>query len=824
MSEAKLNSSGLDERRKQIGLWTVGIFAITGLIFFSFSLFALFIVQKGQANISDYILIPTAVLMFIVSATSFFLIRSDHFITGMWFLAAANLVIPPILATLALRNVYPIAITYVITLFTLLVFLIFPRVSRWQALPVAALTILAIIGIELWNPTFRVSQSSNLSSFTAVVIGLAALGFTVFFIRQAFTGNILTKLIVSFIVIAVFSVGIAAFSAQRSLSTSLTESIGNNLSVLSNARAVEIALGIDREKDTLTALSLNKAIEDAAITTANVTPLSQADITRLDEQWRAADTADNNTDPLVASVLDNATASELRNFQGQFPQHVEVFLTNTQGVSIASTNRTSDYLQADEEWWQAAYRDGAFIGQPEYDASSKEIALIMAVTVRENGDGRVLGVLRTTVNFTTLTETLTLGLFGKTGHTNIYLPSGQELKLNVKGDNTVELVEEAAPPEIATLIQSAEKYQVISLDGIPVLVSTAAVRTIGDTGEDTSLISKLDWRVVISQDQAEALLPVNTQTRNTIILVAIIIIVVAFAAFGLARVISGPIIRLNTFAGQVAAGDLTVEAKVETHDEIGALATTFNSMVAQLRDLIGSLEGRVAARTKDLATVAEVGTATATILETDKLLQAVVDLTKERFDLYHSHIYLLDPAGENLVLASGAGEPGRQMMAKGLSIPLDREQSLVARAARERTGVSVNDVTEAPDFLPNPLLPNTRSELAVPMIVGGKVIGVFDVQSDQVGRFTDSDVNIQTTLAAQVATSIQNVRSFEQSKAQADLESLVNSIGQKIQRATTVEDTLQTAIREIGLALGASRVSANIAGHQDGGNSASQNE
>jgi GAF domain-containing protein len=218
----------------------------------------------------------------------------------------------------------------------------------------------------------------------------------------------------------------------------------------------------------------------------------------------------------------------------------------------------------------------------------------------------------------------------------------------------------------------------------------------------------------------------------------------------------------------------------------------------------------VAARTKDLAIVAEVGTATATILETDKLLQEVVNLTKERFNLYHSHIYLLDEAGENLVLASGAGEPGRLMKAAGLSIPLNREQSLVARAAREAQGVTVNDVTLAPDFLPNPLLPETRSELAVPMIVGGRVIGVFDIQSEQVGRFTDSDVNIQTTLAAQVATSLQNVRSFEQSKSQADLETLVNAIGQKIQRAATVEDTLQVAIREVGLALGASRVSISV--------------
>lgn len=228
-----------------------------------------------------------------------------------------------------------------------------------------------------------------------------------------------------------------------------------------------------------------------------------------------------------------------------------------------------------------------------------------------------------------------------------------------------------------------------------------------------------------------------------------------------------------------------------------------------------NLEQRVAARTEDLATVADVGTATSTILDIDRLLQSVVDLTKERFyNLYHSHIYLLDEAGENLVLAAGAGEPGRVMVAEKRSIPLNREQSLVARAAREQKGVIVNDVTLAPDFLPNPLLPNTRSELAVPMIVGGNVIGVFDVQSDQVDRFSDADINIQTTLASQVAASIQNARLYARSKAQADVEALASSIAQKIQRTTSVEETLQTAIREVGLALGAARVSAGISAKQ----------
>ena len=185
----------------------------------------------------------------------------------------------------------------------------------------------------------------------------------------------------------------------------------------------------------------------------------------------------------------------------------------------------------------------------------------------------------------------------------------------------------------------------------------------------------------------------------------------------------------------------------------------------ELQQLSSSLEQRVSDRTKALTTVSEIGTAASTVLDTDKLLQQVVDLAKERFNFYHAHIYLLNETGDTLSLSSGAGEIGRQMVAEGRSIPLDREQSLVARAAREKKGVTVNDVTQTADFLPNPLLPDTHSEMAVPMMVGDKVIGVFDVQSELVGRFTEADISVQITLASQVASAIQNARLFDQTQA-----------------------------------------------------------
>ncbi len=178
-------------------------------------------------------------------------------------------------------------------------------------------------------------------------------------------------------------------------------------------------------------------------------------------------------------------------------------------------------------------------------------------------------------------------------------------------------------------------------------------------------------------------------------------------------------------------------------------------------------EETIAQRAAQLQTVAQLSATANSILEEQKLLQEVVDLIKTRFGLYHAHVYLLDSSQENLVLAAGAGEIGRRMVAEKRSISLAQTQSLVARAARRRTSVIVNDVVRDEGFLPNPLLLETRAEMAVPMIAGQELIGVLDVQADRAGYFGTEDANIQTTLAAQVAIAIQNARSYGQMRQQA---------------------------------------------------------
>jgi signal transduction histidine kinase len=226
-------------------------------------------------------------------------------------------------------------------------------------------------------------------------------------------------------------------------------------------------------------------------------------------------------------------------------------------------------------------------------------------------------------------------------------------------------------------------------------------------------------------------------------------------------------------AGELASRSLTVR-----NESIGELAVDAGSLPGGslsegTREILDAVAGQLSGhlenlrlleqnekRSHELETVAELSATTSTVLDPARLLQSIVDLTKERFGVYHVHIYQADEDAQTLNLAAGAGEVGRKMTAAKHALPMGLERSLVARARRERQALIVNDVRGEPDFLPNPNLPETRSEMAVPMIVGETVLGVFDVQSDRLNGFTDEDANIYTTLASQVAVALQNARLY----------------------------------------------------------------
>ncbi len=269
---------------------------------------------------------------------------------------------------------------------------------------------------------------------------------------------------------------------------------------------------------------------------------------------------------------------------------------------------------------------------------------------------------------------------------------------------------------------------------------------------------EITWYLGEALSQKLVFAPIYKFIYGAIAVTALALLIAAGAAILLSRAITTPIVKLENAALQAAAGDLTVQARVESEDEIGRLAAAFNTMTARQRENIASLEKY----TRQIETVVDVSHRLTAILGLSDLMHQVVNLIKETFGYYHVHIYLLE--GETLLMAEGYGQAGVEMKRQEHSIPLAAPRSLVARAAREGRIITVENVRDDPDWLPNPLLPDTHSEMAVPVLLGYEIVGVLDVQSEKAGDLSAADEDVLRPLADQVAIAVRNARAFAQSQ------------------------------------------------------------
>jgi putative methionine-R-sulfoxide reductase with GAF domain len=321
-------------------------------------------------------------------------------------------------------------------------------------------------------------------------------------------------------------------------------------------------------------------------------------------------------------------------------------------------------------------------------------------------------------------------------------------------------------------------------------------------GDDTIAVAFMKtqpWIVAYSRPTSIFLAEVQEQIRINIILVLVTLIILSIITPLIARSLTNPLTALAKVANSISQGDLNARANISTTDEIGVLASAFNSMADQLQSTLIELEQRVADRTKALETSTEVSRRLSTILDEKELTSEVVEQVRKAFDYYHVHVYLIDEKSQDMVMSGGTGEAGKNMMARGHRIA--RGKGLVGRAAETNTSVLVSDVSRDKDWLPNPLLPETKSEIAVPISIGSKVFGVLDVQHNITDGLDQEDVNVLSAISNQIAIALQNARSYALSQQRADRESLISSINQKILSETTVESALQVAVREVGRAL-----------------------
>ncbi len=572
-------------------------------------------------------------------------------------------------------------------------------------------------------------------------------------VRQFANYSLRAKLIIIFLLISLLSVGTIAFFANRTITQTITEQAGENLQKLAASQALVVGDLIGLQVEILRSLSLSRNIKTRLLLANAQYGNSQAEIISklegLDKAWRAADDESN----FVQTSLNNVVSIELNDFQNIFPNHIEIFVTDKKGALIAATNRTPDYYHADKDWWQAAYNEGQggiYISPPVLAESSGIRGLEMAVPFYDD-KGTVVGILRSTYSVEALTTMLTEAATGQENlHLDLLLP-----------DARLFIVDESLDSEIKTRLEASigKAYDEFVFNNVLSFVSQTPIAGV----TDDPIVANLGWTIIARQDKQVILGPVQTQTRAIIVVGLFIAVAAVIVAFVVAQRLANPITRLTAVARQVTTGDLTARAGIESGDEVGVLAETFNSMTDQLRDTVDTLEDQVAERTRQLETVVEVGQQLSGILDLSDLMRQVVTLTKETFNFYHVHIYLLE--SDILIMAEGYGQAGAEMKRRGHTISLAAPKSLVARAAREGGIITVKNVRENPDWLPNPLLPDTYAEMAVPVMLGSEVVGVLDVQSEKVAGLTPEDGIILQALANQVAIAVHNARLFTQTQS-----------------------------------------------------------
>jgi GAF domain-containing protein/HAMP domain-containing protein len=485
---------------------------------------------------------------------------------------------------------------------------------------------------------------------------------------------------------------------------------------------------------------------------------------------------------------------------------------DTYAADIDLNKFTSDYFQKPLETHQP------YASPLRFSATTGELVVYFSTPVETAGE--IIGILAVRYNAEALQQLVIqkTDLVGKGSFAvlldedHIRLADGDQQQMAFKAvvpltpDRLAALkadgrLPDLSPAELATNLAGFEQGLASVTDQQPYFA--AELHAAGEGLKQSAAVktSSQKWLVVFAQPQEVFLAPVAEQARNTLAVMLVIIVVVIAVAVGVAQLLSGPIVHLTSVARQVAAGDLAIQAHVRSRDETGVLAVAFNSMTTELRDVFSTLEQRIQARTAQLRASADVGRAVTSILDTDQLLSTLVNLITDQFGFYYAAVFIIEPTGKFAVLREATGEAGRILKERGHKLEVARQSMVGTAIASGRVRIALDVGREAVRFA-NPLLPDTRSEIALPLVVCYRVLGALDVQATQEAAFDESNAAVLQSMADQIAIALNNALSYTETQAVARRSRALFAAGREVGHlqsdlAGTVRATLHAAADEL---------------------------
>ena len=315
-------------------------------------------------------------------------------------------------------------------------------------------------------------------------------------------------------------------------------------------------------------------------------------------------------------------------------------------------------------------------------------------------------------------------------------------------------------PEFAEYLKNAKQKPFFTTDLNP-----------NETGDDSIAVAFLQtqpWSVAYIRPTSIFLADAQKQTQNNTLLVITASILVTILATLIARTLSNPIVALANVANSISQGNLNARANISSADEIGVLASAFNTMTDQLQVTLVGLEQRINERTAalqkytlELETIADVGRDISIIRDLDTVLNVSVDLIRERFSYYHVAIYLIDERNEYAILRAASSVAAEQLLANNYKLRVG-QTGVIGNVTRTGNAYIALDTGNDAVFFDNPYLPETRSEITLPLRSHNVTIGALDIQANIPTAFNEKDIQSLQILADQLASAIENAQLTQQ--------------------------------------------------------------
>lgn len=612
--------------------------------------------------------------------------------------------------------------------------------------------------IDFANPTGRLS----IPVAQQVLVGLNILLVLLAMIRlgQHFGEYTLrTKLLLSFLGVSIIPLALLAYLSDQSIRSALRQEANNKLFSAAAQTAETLDTFMSTRKAEIETQGQFAAYRDFLLTPPSERSGSPAQAQAFD--LLTAPTRLQMADIESLALLDAEGENVLDTFEaniGQDESNLPYFEQAVQsGLPYASTILVGDFSQ----------------GEPS----------IFFSNVIRSAEGAALGVLRARYSVDTIQSIIASseGLAGEDSFAVVFSKTGL---IHLAHSNAPETIMQAVGP-----LTPSEAQRLINDHLLPDLPAEELSTNLPDleqklnqidqssffeaedvaTGERINQVAVAEmgeqpWLVSFFQPQDVLFAPAETQARNTLGLSVFIAALVAVLALVISQLVAQPINQLTEIATKIAEGDLEAEVPITTTDEIGLLARAFNSMTFRLRSLIAGLEDRVAERTQDLArradqlqVASEVAKDASEVRDVNRLLNDTVRQISERFGYYHAGVFLVDEDEEFAVLQAASSTGGQRMLEREHKLAVGKVGLVGYVTGTGKPRIAL-DVGEDAVHFANPDLPDTRSEIALPLMTGNQIIGALDVQSIEEDAFDEEDVVALQTMADQLAIAIENTR------------------------------------------------------------------